>query len=228
MLRKHSVEGVFMLAVSCPQCSCAMKAPEELIGKKAQCGSCGHVFVVHSDSIVVNESNPAGGPPPLPQRAWYYADAGEPNGPLTRAEMSSLIVGGTIAAETFVWQLGMAEWQPARQTELRSEFSSAAPPPLVGGAVPNGLAWAVALVPLANVFALGALPWWAFYAANVVLTFFDEARLKKAGHTAPFTAWAFVVPVYLFVRASKTRQRPEYAYVWIVCFLLSFLVSTRI
>jgi hypothetical protein len=34
----------------------------------------------------------------------------------------------------------------------------------------------------------------------------------------------FLVPVYLFVRASRTKQRPDYVYVWILCFVGSILL----
>jgi hypothetical protein len=63
-----------------------------------------------------------------------------------------------------------------------------------------------------------------FFALNTVICLVDDRRLKRAGHTAPFVGWAFPVPVYLFIRASRTKQRPDYAYVWILCFVGSILV----
>jgi S1-C subfamily serine protease len=40
-----------MLSVSCPRCSYKMKAPDELAGKTAKCGKCGHKFVIEAPSI---------------------------------------------------------------------------------------------------------------------------------------------------------------------------------
>jgi len=49
-----------------------------------------------------------------------------------------------------------------------------------------------------------------------------QALDRQAGH--PLFR---LVPVYLFVRASKTKQRPDCFYVWILCFVLSILMTAR-
>jgi hypothetical protein len=166
-----------------------------------------------------------------PPKPWYYAIGGEQTGPISRSELSALIQSGRITRETLVWSEGTDDWIPARQTEqFRSDFqpTSAVPPPLVGQSVPNGVVWTLALVPLLDVFTLGAFPWWAFFIVNTVLCILDKQRLRRAGHSSPFTAWIFFVPVYLFVRASKTRERPDYGYVWILCFVVSILMAAPI
>jgi uncharacterized protein DUF4339 len=224
-----------MRTVDCPQCQHRMKAPDEVVGKKAKCGECGFRFVVGpADPPILDvvpqtsfvPTHPDSSPPPL----WYYAAAGGQKGPLSRPEVSQLIRSGTMNRETSVWCDGMDDWKPAGESALKSEFAPVpiVPPPLGGKNVPNGLAWALAFVPLLDVIALGNVPWSIFFGINTVLCFFDQRRLKKAGHQAPWTAWIFFVPVYLFVRASKARQRPSYAWVWIACFVLSIAFDVAI
>jgi hypothetical protein len=223
-----------MLSVSCPQCSNKMKAAEELAGKKAKCGKCGHKFIIPGAQLGDEDFKPLDSPrthtlfpPPLrTPKTWHYAIDGERKGPVSRLEIAALIGSGIVTQETSVWSEGMTDWNPAAQTELKSEFPSAKnmPPPLMGHNVKNGVVWTLALVPLLDVFTLGFLPWFVFYIVNTGLCLADHSRLRKAGHSPPSVAWTFLVPVYLFVRASKTRQRPDYAYVWILCFVISILL----
>ena len=43
---------------------------------------------------------------------WYYAVEGRQVGPVTDADMESLVKTGTVTPETLVWHEGMTEWQP--------------------------------------------------------------------------------------------------------------------
>jgi hypothetical protein len=43
---------------------------------------------------------------------WFYESGGKQNGPISEAELESLIRAGTITPRTLVWREGMADWQP--------------------------------------------------------------------------------------------------------------------
>jgi predicted Zn finger-like uncharacterized protein len=226
-----------MIAIECPECATRMRAPEGSGGKKVKCTRCGHRFSIPVQELTDDDFEPlstsldAARPPELPAKpSWYYANNGERRGPVSNTEVAELVRTGLIKRETSVWTEGMADWQPAGQSKLKSLFQTTPdqPPPLVGENVQNGIVWTLALVPLLDVLTLGALPWWVFFLINTVLCVLDEWRLKKAGHTRPMLLWVILVPVYLFVRASKARQRPDYAYVWILCFVISLLVTLPI
>jgi hypothetical protein len=63
--------------------------------------------------------------------------------------------------------------------------------------------------------------WYVTYGLNVGLSYFDEHRLKAAGHdTAKFRGWAWLVPVYLFQRATRLNQKLWYFAVWMACMVL--------
>jgi hypothetical protein len=55
---------------------------------------------------------------------WHYAAGTEQRGPFSEEKIRELIAAGNIAADTLVWRKGMADWRPARDTELFG-----APPP---------------------------------------------------------------------------------------------------
>jgi hypothetical protein len=57
---------------------------------------------------------------------------------------------------------------------------------------------------------------------NIVLAFFDERQLVKAGYdTSRFRGWIWLVPVYLYQRANATGQNLAYFVVWIITLLLT-------
>ncbi len=54
-----------------------------------------------------------GAPTPDPDQDWYYARDGQVRGPLGRAELRTLLIGGGLPPETLVWAPGMDDWVPA-------------------------------------------------------------------------------------------------------------------
>ncbi|HLH55185.1 MAG TPA: RDD family protein [Verrucomicrobiae bacterium] len=48
---------------------------------------------------------------------WYYAEAGQQNGPVDDAQLDQLVQSGRIKPETLVWKEGMANWQPYGQVQ---------------------------------------------------------------------------------------------------------------
>lgn len=168
---------------------------------------------------------------------WHYAHQGKRLGPIPLDEVKRLVSVGTITSQTMVWRQGMANWQPAQQTDLAALLTSSqqTPPPLMGEDVNNGLVWTLAFVPLFSVFLqllLGAMLqtpasdfWWIALPLNIGLSLADEKQLKNAGHdTKGMGIWAvLLVPAYLFVRASRLHQNNSYAVVWLVTFCASLL-----
>lgn len=69
---------------------------------------------------------------------WYYAQAGERQGPIEEQALRELLNQGKLGAETLVWTQGMAQWTAARETLLAS--SIAAPPPMVVPPLPSASA----------------------------------------------------------------------------------------
>jgi type II secretory pathway component PulM len=118
-----------MFSVSCPQCSCKMKAPEGLVGRKAKCGKCGHKFL-----IAVPESSGDGPPtlkssntpPAIPQETPSALSAipplpgthgvAPPRRPLARG----IVIGAAFALVlAIVWILILRRVKGPTQEELR-------------------------------------------------------------------------------------------------------------
>ena len=107
----------------------------------------------------------------------------------------------------------------------------------------NTLVWVLAFAPIIGYlmewFVAGALNgseaaakramenasyWYITLALNLLLSFFDEKRLQKAGHnTSRFRGWVWLVPVYLYQRAKNLQQNLAYFIVWLVTFALVLL-----
>ena len=66
--------------------------------------------------------------------------------------------------------------------------------------------------------------WYITLALNLLLPFFDEKQLQKAGHnTSRFKSWVWLVPVYLCQRAQNLQQNLAYFIVWLACSALILL-----
>jgi hypothetical protein len=168
--------------------------------------------------------------------AWYYSQDGTRLGPINEDQIRQLIAADTIRRDSLVWCQGLADWTPAYQTDIRHLFGPATPPPLIGESVNNGIVWTVAFVPILTIFLEDILArvmqsprsnfWWVALALNIGLCLADERNLKNAGHdTKGMTVWAvLLVPVYLFVRASRLKQNNGYAIVWLATFFVSLFI----
>jgi hypothetical protein len=175
---------------------------------------------------------------------WYYADNGEVKGPVPEEIIIELVVKGKVSRDVSVWHAGLTDWAPLTETELRSMFMFL-PPPLHRENISNFYVWILALAPAIGSFlqvfiaaAFIADParypqqfanavqnlWWITLVLNSVLAIADERKLSKAGHKSPGIGWAiFLIPVYLYKRASLLRQSHAYFWVWVVVFILSLL-----
>jgi hypothetical protein len=57
---------------------------------------------------------------------------------------------------------------------------------------------------------------------NIGLCLLDSRNLKRAGHdTSKFGGWCWLVPAYLYTRASKLKQSKAPFIVWLILFILS-------
>ncbi|UCV28798.1 DUF4339 domain-containing protein [Ferribacterium limneticum] len=174
------------------------------------------------------------------EAAWFYEENGQRKGPVVEPDLVKLIKASVISHGTAVWKQGFPDWLSVENTELRVHLDNTAPPPLSGEKINNTLVWLLAFAPLIGYFLewfiAGAIHgnqvgaaiamadskyWFVTLGLNIALAFFDERRLKSAGHnTEKFKGWIWLVPVYLYQRAKATKQNLAYFIVWIVCFVL--------
>lgn len=173
---------------------------------------------------------------------WFYEEKGERKGGASEQEMVELIRSGHLGYGSSVWMPGFNEWAKLEDTPLRRHLQQI-PPPLAGSQVNNTLVWVLAFAPIIGYlmewFVAGALHgsesaaaramenasyWYITLALNVLLSFFDEKRLQKAGHnTSRFRGWVWLVPVYLYQRTKNLQQNQAYFIVWLVTFALVLL-----
>ena len=175
---------------------------------------------------------------------WFYEENGQRKGPVSESEMIQFIKTSVISHGSSVWKNGFPDWLKIENTDLRIHLDNSAPPPLSGEHINNTLIWVLAFAPIiglmleyfvaglqygntqvAEIAVSNNKYWFVTLALNIGLAFFDEKRLKKAGHnTDKFKGWVWLVPVYLYQRAKATKQNLAYFIVWIVCFVLTLLV----
>jgi len=175
------------------------------------------------------------------EKIWFYEENGHRKGPVSESEMVQFIKSSVVSHRTSVWKQGFPDWLKVENTDLCVHLDNTAPPPLSGEHINNTLVWVLAFAPLigsflewvvafamhggnefaAQVAMANSKYWFVTLALNVALAFFDEKRLKNAGHnTDKFKGWVWLVPVYLYQRAKATKQNMAYLIVWIVCFVV--------
>ena len=168
---------------------------------------------------------------------WYYEQDGERHGPLSNSEIEALISRKTICQDTLLWS-GRGDWIPADRTQLAHLFASAtaAPPPLPSQKVNDSMVWIAVSIPI-----LGAIIE-EFFGSNlgenadriflfgylliyIALLTLDEKRLEAAGYKAPAIGWVFLVPVYLWRRASLLNHKQSYSLAWIGAFVVACFLN---
>jgi hypothetical protein len=98
--------------------------------------------------------------------------------------------------------------------------------------VDNAFAWTLAVTPLLLILVDGAMAAAGVatgvtvgiliaVAVNTVLSVADSRRLKAVGINVPGVLAVLLVPVYLFVRQSRTKQAAWIPIVWCICFVAS-------
>jgi hypothetical protein len=185
------------------------------------------------------------------ESAWFYTDHGGQKGPVSTTRLRGLIAANRIGKDTHVWRNGLKQWLPIHETELVEGVGNVAPP-IPTQFISNGMVWLVAFGPLifavidqaikqnqissglgsgdiAHLLTAGptGLP---FYVPGIVygiLCLVDAIRIEKAGYSSGYMRPLafFIVPIYLFVRASKLRQTPYYGFVFLLFFVLSAVLA---
>lgn len=173
--------------------------------------------------------------------AWFYEQNGQRLGPVSELTLASMIKGAIVSRNSLVWRDGLAAWTRLGETELKRHLDPHVPPPLTGSQIKNNLIWVLAAAPLIGLVLEAVLSlllhgdtydaelalvthryWFVTLALNIALSYFDEQRLKKAGYdTSQFKGWVWLVPVYLYQRATALGHSKMYFTTWIVCFVLS-------
>jgi len=80
-------------------------------------------------------------PAPVEAKAasWYYDDNGKPTGPISEAELGTLVAQGRVRGDTRVWQEGMSNWLPYAQAKASAGAAAAASPgEAASSAIPGG------------------------------------------------------------------------------------------
>lgn len=103
---------------------------------------------------------------------WYYANAGQRQGPISEEEFHRLIQAGTIHGQTLVWKAGMGDWRA--YAEIAPAL--AMPPPLVAGTgsvplsatppAPTAASPAAVLIPGVNTVIYGGF--WIRFLARII------------------------------------------------------------
>jgi hypothetical protein len=188
----------------------------------AICKDCGKIFDLEENYTEEAIEGAIDG-----EQKWYYALSGERKGPVSKNTLINLYKHETIFLTTKVWNSDMPDWVELKQTGLISEMNI--PPPLQGSDVNDILVWTLAFVPLLGLLAASFLNIETIILnilmvlINSILCIIDEQQIKKAGHNPKeLMIWAiFLVPVYLFRRASVLKQNFTYAFVWCGSFIVS-------
>ncbi|HAA25018.1 MAG TPA: hypothetical protein DCE11_02690 [Ruminiclostridium sp.] len=184
-------------------------------------------FVFNSTDNSMNEENN--------QKVWWYSNNGERNGPISTDEVKCLIKTNVINKDTLIWRKELSSWLPISKSMFSDFFTS--PPPIPVQNLNNKYAWNLALIPL-YFFILDMFGLYNFFLSNDIALFYyliailinisvwntDKKQLKKSGYDIETWMWwgIFLVPVYLFIRASKLDKNYAYAIVNLVLCLLPY------
>ena len=175
---------------------------------------------------------------------WFFTENGQRKGPVTVADLLELLRTEKVNGDTPVWTRGLSGWQPLRTTDLGVHLQDT-PPPVAPAQINNGLVWTLAILPIPYAFLTGVS---AVYAANnpyenhtvlrlvafglpallnAVLCLLDERQMKRAGYADKWLTLVGVLlaPGYLFLRASRLRQTPSYAFAWVISFVLGIILQ---
>ena len=82
-----------------------------------------------ANQMMKGMSQPAAGPPPVPQLLFHIASGGVTRGPFTIAQLTAAIAKQELTLTTLVWSPGMAGWSPASEVpQVSALFPPPAPP----------------------------------------------------------------------------------------------------
>lgn len=162
---------------------------------------------------------------------WYYIINNVRRGPCNVNEIISEVTQGNITRDSLVWKKGMQNWIPAGQTSISNILQSTVPT-MPKDKVDNRFVWALATIPILASWIITG-----FLGASQVITIItiglniaflslDVKALKKSGINAESWLWLgmVLIPLYLFMRASKTDKKYAYGITWCAMFLLNLII----
>jgi hypothetical protein len=174
---------------------------------------------------------------------WYYEYNGKRTGPISENEIDKLIKSDYINGRTLVWKQGYDEWISLKDSELKAYLNPDSPPPLSSDKINNTAIWFLAFAPfigmvarfiLLEIYYPGVLSgkfysnvneytfWYTTIIFNILFAVWDDIKLRSAGYKL-FPWYIFLIPVYLWQRATILGQSRAYFWVWIVVFILTLL-----
>lgn len=166
---------------------------------------------------------------------WYYALGSEQKGPFERKQIIEFIQQNTIDANTLIWRNGMPNWQPVYQTELSRYIITTAPTsPSIE--ISDKWIWSLATLPIVSSWIISTfllnygsnqtIVLSLTIILNIIFLTLDSKYLKTAGFNVD--SWIYIgfvlVPVYLFVRESKTNKNYLPGIIWCVLFLINLII----
>lgn len=200
----------------CPRCG------REINNESAFCPSCGPAFGYQPIEEISQPQADAA-------VKWYYISHGTQKGPVSDCQLSDLIKKGNIDRDTMVWREGFSRWQKIENTSLRYIVQSNVPTvPL--NSLSDKWPWALATVPFLGYFILTFLQienatFISFFIFYPIFLLLDELYLRKNRIVTKPWRWSFlIIPLYLFIRASKTTKNMAPGIVWCVLFVLSLFI----
>lgn len=163
---------------------------------------------------------------------WYYiSKSNEKIGPITEKQAEKLILSGEIDISTKVWKTGWKEWLVVKQTKLKDYVQD------LPQEISDKWIWALAVIPLfAGILLSRILPSEVSFIVNIVVIclnclfcILDTKYLRSLGLEPNSWMWLgfFLVPVYIFLRISKTSKKYAPGIVWIILFAL-YIISVSI
>ncbi len=162
----------------------------------------------------------------------YYLHNDERKGPVNESELIDLIKSRTLNRNSILWRKEFGGWQPISNTNFDKYIEE--PPPLSGDVINNTVVWWLAFAPLIGLLieyiissATGIGIYNLFFITiilNIYLGYLDDKLLKKAGYDTNLLGIVWLVPVYLFRRASILKQSNAYGIIWCATFVIMFLL----
>ncbi len=137
---------------------------------------------------------------------------------------------GYVISSNYVIQEGMTQWCKFSESSLASICNDGLPDiPL--DCAKNTWAWCLALVPVIEIVLMYKginIPIWGYWIANSILLLLDLYEIHKIrrGYEIWNILGFVIIPVYLFVRASKVDKKYGYAIVDLIAILLTILIGS--
>ena len=189
------------IRAECPRCHVGGEVDAALAGRRFKCARCGASFDVA---------------PPEREAPVTFEIAAEDDAFLTAPAPPD---GDAQIFPPMPETKGtQAQSHAAQEAETLRTDLSASPS---GG---DTLVWITALIPLICFLLRGNTGTAIILFSNIGLLSLDELNLKKLGYDTGKLGGAFLVPVYLFKRASLIGGGNGYAWVWLATFGVSLFV----